>query len=107
MPTMNGSIYAQDVGYRIVEGDFIDSVTMNFSENRHITGDAAIALLTHPKKAIWVECGFSRVISNGHLEEFDPPLPRILRTNVTSLTFRTAVSSDCKVRSRWVINFWQ
>jgi len=66
-----------------------------------------LALITHTDDDVWMECGFSRVISNGQLEEFDPPLPRIQRTGVTSITFRTAVSADCMVRARWVINVWE
>lgn len=105
MPTMTGSIWAQNIGYRIVQGTIIDTVTLGFN-NRDITADAALTLLTHTDDAIWAECGFSRVISNGQLEEFDPPLPRILRFNVTSLTFRTA-TFECGVRSRWVVNVWE
>lgn len=105
MPTMTGSIWAQNIGYRIVQGTGIDTVTLGFN-NRDITADAAFTLLTHGGKSIWAECGFSRVISHGQLEEFDPPLPRIMRSGVTSLTFRTA-THGCSVRSRWVINVWE
>jgi len=70
---MTGSIWAQNIGYRIVNGTFIDTVDLSFN-NRDITGDAAIALFTHGKDNIWAECGFSRVVSNGQVEEFDPPL---------------------------------
>lgn len=104
MPTMTGSIWAQNIGYRIVNGTYIDTVDLSFN-NRDITGDAAIALFTHGKDNIWAECGFSRVVSNGQVEEFDPPLPRIQRSNVTSIRFRTA-TYKCSVRSRWVINVW-
>jgi hypothetical protein len=104
MPTMAGSIWAQNIGYRICNGNIIDTVDLSFN-NRNITGDAAIILLTHGKKDIWVECGFSRVVSNGQVEEFDPPLPRIKRSNVTSIRFRTA-TYNCSARSRWVINVW-
>lgn len=106
MPTMTGSIWAQNIGFRIVTGPLSDNVTLGFN-NRDITADAALSLLTHTTSNIWVECGFSRVISNGQLEEFDPPLPRLQRNNVTSITFRTSASSNCMVRSRWVINVWE
>ena len=106
MSTMTGTIWAQNCGFRIVNGPFSDSVTLGFN-NRDITADAALCLLTHSTANIWVECGFSRVISNGQLEEFDPPLPRLQRSGVTSITFRTSASSNCSVRSRWVINVWQ
>ncbi|WP_157637969.1 hypothetical protein [Flexithrix dorotheae] len=105
MPTMTGSIWAQNIGFRIVSGEKIDTVTLNFN-NRDITAEAALTLLSHGKKSIWVECGFSSVTSNGQTEEFDPPLPRLLRTGVTSITFRTA-TYNCQVRSRWAINVWE
>lgn len=104
MPTMIGSIWAQDIGYRKVKNK-IDTVTINVN-NRDITADAALTLLSHGKNSIWVECGFSKVTSNGITEEFDPPLPRILRTGVTSITFRAA-AIDCQIRARWAINFWE
>ena len=37
-------------------------------------------------------------------EDFDPPLPRIKRSNVTEIRFRGAVY-DGHMRYRWVINF--
>jgi len=103
MPWKTGSIWAQYVGYRINNGG-IDTVTLNLA-TLDITADAAIALITHGKKNIWAECGFSRVVSNGNVETFDPPLPRIERSNVTSITFRTA-ASNCNIRARWSMMVW-
>jgi hypothetical protein len=110
MPTMTGSIWGQNVGYREVSdpgsNPFIDEVTLNLSF-RDVTADAAISLLSRTKRAIWAECGFSMVnsLSNG-IEEFNPAVPRIVRKGVAFITFRTVVCS-CQVRSRWVINYWQ
>ncbi len=104
MPTMFGWIWAQNIGFRHNNNAGIDTVNLGFN-NRDITADSAIALISHGRDSIWAECGFSRVVSNGVAENFDPPVPRIKRSNVTSITFRNA-ASNCQIRSRWVINVW-
>ena len=104
MSTMHGSIWAQNIGWRFNNNAGVDTVDFNFN-NRDITAEAAISLITHGKKNIWAECGFSRVVSNGVVENFDPPVPKLQRSNVTSLRFRDA-ASNCNIRVRWSILFW-
>lgn len=110
MPTQTGSIWAQNIGYRIVDSG-ISTITLRLANN-NITAETAIALLVpdivggNRARAFWVECGISRIVSNGVSEAFDPPLPRIKRSNVTEIRLRGAVV-HCRMRYRWVINFWQ
>lgn len=103
MPWKTGSIWAQNVFFRKNFGG-IDTVTLNLA-NLDITVDAAIALITHGKNSIWAECGVSRIVSNGNVETFDPPLPRIERPNVTSITYRSA-ASGCDIWVRWSMMVW-
>lgn len=109
MPTMTGTIWGQNVGFRIVSSGSsgnVDEVTLNLSF-RDITADSALSLLTHGKKRIWAECGFSSINSlQEGIEDFDPGLPRVVRKGVGFLTFRTAVHG-CRVYSRWSIHYWQ
>lgn len=108
MPTQHGSIWAQNLGYRIVNSG-IDYVTINFPQPRTITADTAIALLVpdivgiNRAAAFWSECGIFQTSADS--QSFDPPLPRIQRSNITWITFRAAVSR-CRLRYRWTIYFW-
>ncbi len=109
MPTMTGSIFAQNVGWRKIgsSGAIVDTVNIH-PNNRNITADAAlVSVYEGVGKGFWAECGFSEVftIEQG-IETFDPPLPRLMRKNVTMLTFKTA-AVHCFIHSRWVINFWE
>lgn len=108
MPTQHGSIWAQNIGYRIVSSG-IDYVTINFAAPRTITADTAIALLV-PRSvglsraaAFWSECGIYQTSADS--QAFDPPIPRIQRSGVTWIRFRGAVY-DCRIRYRWSIYFW-
>ena len=103
MPWKTGSIWAQNVFYRKNFGG-IDTVTLNLA-NLDITVDAAISLITHGRDSIWAECGVSRIVSNNNVETFDPPLPRIERSNVTSITYRSA-ASNCDIWARWSMMVW-
>jgi hypothetical protein len=101
MPTRTGSIWAQYVGYHWVYNSS-HTITVN-PANRDITADSAISLNVGSG---WGECGIWRIVSNGHLEEFDPPLPSIMRDNVTQIVFRVRASSSTRVWARHVINYW-
>jgi hypothetical protein len=112
MATQTGSVWAQNIGYRIINSG-IDEVTITFAAPRTITADTAIALLTsqcvgsNRARCFWAECGIRRLVRNGVTQgPWDPPVPRIQRTNVTEITFRAATHS-CRIRYRWVIHFWQ
>lgn len=108
MPTMTGSIWAQNVGWRKIGSSeaVVDTVTFHLNA-RNITADGALASVFDGRgSGFWAECGFSEVFTfQGGPEAFDPPLPRLVRQGVTRLTFKTA-AVRCFVHSRWVINFW-
>lgn len=104
MPTRTGNIWAQWVGYHLVLNSS-HTITVTPS-NRDITADSAISLYSTTKNDHWGETGIWRIVSNGVLEEFDPPLPRIVRDNVTQIVFRTRASSRTRVYGRHVINYW-
>ena len=104
MPTQTGTIWAQWVGYSFVQNS-VHTYTL-FPLNRDITAEAALALLSTPDDPHFAETGISQIVSNGVSESFDPPLPRIQRSNVTQITFRTA-TIDCTVHGRHVVHYWQ
>jgi hypothetical protein len=105
MPTQFGNIFAQWVGFSITASGGIHTYTLN-PNNRDITAEAAIALLSTNGKSHWGETGITSIISNGVTENFDPPLPRIKRANVTKITFRTASTKHNRVHARHVIYYW-
>jgi hypothetical protein len=105
MPTQTGTIWAQWVGYSTVVQNAVHTYTI-FPSNRTITAEAAIALHSSVTERFWAETGISEIIANDEREVFDPPLPRIQRTNVTSITFRTASTEDTRVYGRHVIYYW-
>lgn len=102
MPTQKGTIWAQWIGHNGAN-DGVTTFTV-YPDNRDITAEAAIALLTTTKN-FWAEAGISRIVSNGINETFDPPRPTIKRSNVTRIQFRTA-GSNSTVHSRYVIHYW-
>lgn len=104
MPTQTGTIWAQFVGYAWT----LNSVHTYsvFPNHRDITAEAAIALDSTTANDHWSETGISRIVSQGVLEEFDPPLPRIQRSDVTQITFRTASTGSTRVYGRHVIHYW-
>jgi len=108
VPTQNGTIWAQNIGYRIVNSG-IDYVTIHFAQPRTITADTALTLLVPDSvgfgraRAFWSECGIYQTSSDP--VAIDPPLPRVQRTNITWIRFRGAVS-QCRLRYRWSILFW-
>lgn len=103
MPTQTGTIWAQWVGYAKVQ----DSVYTYdiLPSNRDITAEAAIALVSPSITQHWSETGISEIVSNGVKETFNPSLPRIKRSNVTQITFRT-VGVRSTVYGRHVIHYW-
>ena len=102
MPTQIGTIWAQWVGYHwVING--VATFTL-LPQNRRITAEAAIALV-NPFNNHWSETGISKVVSNGVTETFNPPLPKIMRSNVTHIQFRTAASNS-RVHSRYVVHYW-
>ena len=104
MPTQTGTIWAQWVGYTFA---FNTIATYSlFPNNRDITAEGAIALNDTTANDHWSETGISQIVSNGVNETFDPPLPRIQRSNVTQITFRTASTSNTAVYGRHVIYYW-
>jgi len=103
MPWKTGSIWAQNSFFRKNFGG-VDTIKLNLA-NLDITVDAAIGLITHGKKNIWAEAGVSRIVSNGKVETFDPPITRIVRDNVTSITYRSA-ASNCDIWIRWSMMVW-
>jgi hypothetical protein len=104
MPTQTGTIWAQFVGYAYVY-NAIHTYTLH-PNNRDITAEAAIALNSTTANDHWAETGISQIVSNGVNETFDPPLPRIKRSNVTEITFRTASTSHTWAYGRHLINYW-
>lgn len=104
MPTRIGTIWAQYVGYHWVY-DSSHTITVQ-PQSRDITADSAMSLYYTNRNDHWGETGIWRIVSNGTLEEFDPPLPRIKRDNVTMIVFRTRASSGTRVHGRHVINYW-
>lgn len=105
MPTQFGNIFAQWVGFSITANGGIHTYTLN-PNNRDITAEAAIALLSTNGRSHFAETGVSRIVSNGVAENFDPPLPRIKRGNVTQITFRTASTDNNRVHARHVVHYW-
>jgi hypothetical protein len=105
MPTQHGTLFAQWVGASMTSNGGIHSYTLH-PNNRNITAEAAIALLSTNGKTHWAETGISSIISNGVTENFDPPIQRIKRTNVTRITFRTASTSNNRVHARHIVNYW-
>jgi hypothetical protein len=103
MPWKTGSIWAQNLWLRKNSNGIITQ-TLSLA-NLDITVDASISLITHGKKNIWAEAGISRIVSNGNVETFDPPLPRIVRDNVTSITYRSA-TYDCVIWARFSMMVW-
>lgn len=103
MPWKTGSIWAQNLWLRKNTNGLITQ-TLSLA-NIDITVDSAITLITHGKDNIWAEVGISRIVSNGNVETFDPPLPRIARDNVTSITYRSA-TSNCKIWARFSMMVW-
>lgn len=102
---MWGTIYGQDVGYRKMS-DGVDELSLNM-HFRNITANAALALVSHHKKGVFAESGFSSVLSHeGGIEDHNPGEARVVRHGVGFLTFRTAVSDGAYVHSRWDISFW-
>ncbi len=104
MSTQTGTIWAQYVNY-----NWVYNTVHTYSvhpNNRDITAEAAIALDTTTKNDHWSETGISQIVSNGVNETFDPPIPRIKRSNVTQITFRSAATSRTKVYGRHVIHYW-
>jgi hypothetical protein len=104
MPTQTGTIWAQWVGFSIALNG-IHTYSL-FPNNRNITAEAAIALHSTNQKSHWSETGISQIVSNGVNETFDPPLPRIKRSNVTQITFRTASSKGTRVHGRHIVHYW-
>jgi hypothetical protein len=104
MPTQYGTIWAQWVGYANVLNS-VYTYTLH-PNHRDITAEAAIALDSTTSNDHWSETGISQIVANGVNETFDPPLPRIQRTNVTQITFRTASTSNTRVYGRHVIHYW-
>lgn len=103
MPTQIGTIWAQWVGYsRVLNSVHTYSI---LPSNRDITAEAAIALVSPSTTQHWSETGISEIVSNGVKETFDPSLPRIKRSNVTQITFRT-VGVSSRVYGRHVIHYW-
>ena len=104
MATQFGNIWAQWVGdHRVRNTIATHTVHPN---NRTITAEAAIALLETTKNDHWSETGISQIVSNGVNETFNPPVPRINRSNVTEITFRTASSSRTRIWARYIIHYW-
>lgn len=104
MPTQTGTIWAQFVGYsHVLNAVHTYSI---FPNNRDITAEAAIALHATTVSTHWSETGISQIVSNGVLETFDPPLPRIKRSNVTQITFRTAATGSNRVYGRHIVHYW-
>jgi hypothetical protein len=104
MPTQTGTIWAQWVGYSNVLNS-VHTYTL-YPNNRDITAEAAIALHTTSASTHWSETGISQIVSNGINETFDPPLPRIKRSNVTQITFRTLSTSNTRIYGRHLIFYW-
>lgn len=103
MPWKDGSIWAQNLWLRKNNNGVITQ-TLSLA-NIDTTVDSAITLITHGKKSIWAEIGISEIVSNGSVEKFDPPLTRIIRDNVTSITYRSA-TSNCKIWGRFSMMVW-
>jgi hypothetical protein len=105
MPTQTGTIWAQWVGYTQAT-NAIGTYSLH-PNHRDITAEAAIALHTTSASSHWSETGISQIVSNGVNETFDPPLPRIKRSDVTQITFRTAATpGNTKIRGRHVVHYW-
>ena len=91
-PPCWGSIWAQ-----FVEGAYCYNQSFTFTvhpNNRDITAYSSLTrynfVVTDPPKFTAIkygEAGISRVVSGGHSEDFDPPLQRIKRNNVTEIRF--------------------
>ena len=103
MPTIFGNNFAQFVGYSVVT-DSQHTIEVTPS-NRDITTTSALALHSAGGGSHFAEAGVWRIVSNGVFEEFDPPLPRIRRFNVTQIVFRTRCIG-CSVRGTHQINYW-
>ena len=112
MPTMIGSIWAQFIEgtYCYDGGSFTFTVHPN---NRDITAYSSITRYSfiipsnghHPPYIRYGEAGISRVVSGGHSEDFDPPLQRIKRNNVTEIRFITTAFGTY-IHAVHVINYW-
>ncbi len=103
MPWKTGSIWAQNLWFRINNNGIVTQ-TLSLA-NLDISVDSAIGLITHGKDSIWAEAGVSQIVSNGQVENFDPPLTRIMRNNVTSITYRSA-TSNCRIWARYSMMVW-
>ena len=62
MSTMKGSIWTQNIGWRFNNNAGVDTVNFKFN-NRDITAEAAISLITRGKKNIWAGCSFVKSFS--------------------------------------------
>jgi hypothetical protein len=109
MPTMLGSIWAQ-----FVEGTYCYNQSFTFTvhpNNRDITAYSSLTrynfVVTDSESTAikYGEAGISRVVSGGHSEDFDPPLQRIKRNNVTEIRFITS-SLGAYIHAVHVINYW-
>lgn len=103
MATQKGIIWAQWIAHHTVLNG-VKTFTV-YPENRDITAEAAIALVSPSITQHWSEAGISRIVSNGVEETFNPPRPTIKRSNVTAIQFRTA-GSNSRVHGRYVIHYW-
>lgn len=103
MPTQLGTIWVQWVGYSYVT-DSVQTYTIH-PANRNITAETAIAIYNTTRNDHRGETGITEIVSNGIHEAFHPPLPRIQRSNVTSITFRTASGSRTDVYGRHVVYY--
>jgi hypothetical protein len=74
--------------------------------NRNVLAEVALLKIYVLGEDFWYsEVGISQVVSNGGVENFDPPKYVISRKGVTSITFHVAVYKS-STRGRWMINFW-
>ena len=109
MPTMQGTIWAQ-----FIEGTWAHNGSFTFAVhplNRDITAYSSITYYGfvvpashHPPLLYWGEAGISRVVSNGQSEDFNPPIQRIKRNNVTEIRFKTTGFDT--IHAVHVINYW-
>ncbi len=105
MPTLNGTIDAELLWHRDVRST-VDDYTFRIA-NRNISAESSFSLINvNNKKSYWIETGIRSIVSNGRYEAFDPPEPRIIRNNVTEITFRAAATSSARIKVRHAIRFW-
>ena len=112
MPTMHGSIWAQYVqGIWAYNGSYELEIR---PLNRDITAYSALTRYGFiipsnghsPPYLYEGYAGISRVVSDGHSEDFNPPIQFVKRNNVTEIRFLT-LSYYAYIYAVHVINYWE